>query len=68
MPSEQESLCCQEVERVVAKRKGASEVYKCITELPGFEQVCLGIDVLQTAYWHYRCVYGEDENRKSIEE
>jgi hypothetical protein len=68
METDSECLCCNEVERVVSKREGAGLQYKCITELPGFEHVCLLPDVLQTAYGHYRCVYGDEEESKSVEE
>lgn len=67
MGTERECLCCAEVERVVEKRDSAG-MYKCITEVEGFRAVCLVVDVLQTAYWHYRCVYGEEEMRKTAEE
>ena len=67
METERECVCCREIQRVIEKREDAGD-YKCITELPGFEQVCLGVDVLQTAYWHYRCVYGDEEDSKSLEE
>jgi hypothetical protein len=68
MGTEQACLCCCEVERVVAKRDGAGQKYKCITEHPGFAPVCLQTEVLDTAYWHYRCIYGSDEDSKTTEE
>ena len=60
MPTEEECICCNEIESVQQK-KGVSELnMSCITEHEGFAAVCLNVWVLQTAYFQYRQHYGSD--------
>ncbi|KAH7969254.1 uncharacterized protein LOC119381895 [Rhipicephalus sanguineus] len=48
MDSEQESVCCREVDKVAAH---VPEGAKCITSHLGFEPICLNIHALQVAYY-----------------
>ncbi|XP_057675034.1 uncharacterized protein LOC130905535 [Corythoichthys intestinalis] len=59
MPTVGECVCCGEQERVREKMEGAG--VQCITQHPGFQPVCLNVDVLQTAYYAYRQNY-EDQS------
>nr|XP_061789501.1 uncharacterized protein LOC133578987 [Nerophis lumbriciformis] len=59
MPTVDECVCCGEQERVREKMEGAG--VQCITQHPGFQPVCLNVDVLQTAYYAYRQNY-EDQS------
>nr|XP_034322605.1 uncharacterized protein LOC117688588 [Crassostrea gigas] len=58
MPTAKESICCQEVQQIDAKR-GSIHQLTCITRHPGFGPVCLDEYVLKTAYYQYRSQYGE---------
>ena len=58
MPTVDECVCCCEIEQVIHKKQGDTQV-TCITEHEGFESVCLDTWVLQTAYFSYRWHYGE---------
>lgn len=66
MGTERECVCCHEVEDV--KDKLGEESKECITTLSAFAAVCLQADVLETAYYHYRAVYGQEELAKSQHE
>ncbi|PIK40840.1 putative P2X purinoceptor 7-like [Apostichopus japonicus] len=69
MPTGKECLCCQEVDEYIQK---CSEVdgppKQCIVEHPGFQSVCLNVDVLQTAYFHYRQEYGHYGENDAVNE
>ncbi len=59
MPTQDECLCCREIEKIVDKVDdlGDSNVV-CITDHPGFSSVCLNPWVLQAAYYQYRQQHG----------
>ncbi|XP_071833063.1 uncharacterized protein [Apostichopus japonicus] len=64
MPSGRECVCCSEVPQVLEKQADArtlspSQPYRCITEHPGFQSVCLDVHVLQTAWSQYKQQYDE---------
>ncbi|XP_033646581.1 uncharacterized protein LOC117305813 [Asterias rubens] len=61
MPTVKESICCKEVERVVAKMDEFVLDVDCITEHPGFSAVCLNLWVLETALWEYNQAYNPPE-------
>ncbi|CAC5418551.1 unnamed protein product [Mytilus coruscus] len=59
MPTANECICCQELNRMTDKMEELPSPTQCITEHPGFEPVCLNQYVLETAYYQYRQQYGE---------
>lgn len=65
MPSGRECVFCSEVPQVLEKRDDArtlyhqAQPYRCITEHPGFQSVCLDVHVLQTAWSQYKQQYDE---------
>ncbi|XP_056014380.1 P2X purinoceptor 7-like [Ostrea edulis] len=66
MPTQRESICCCEIDRVNSKKDSSDRKLSCITQHPGFSLVCLDVYVLETAYYQYRSQYGELQT--SIEE
>ncbi|XP_019624409.1 PREDICTED: uncharacterized protein LOC109470073 [Branchiostoma belcheri] len=52
-----ENVCCREQMRVCERREKEPGI-DCITQHHGFPQVCLAVDVLETAYFAYRDHYG----------
>ena len=65
MPTERESHCCQEVDRLQEKIEAFNDDggdIACITQHPGFASVCLDRYVLETAYFQYRQQYGEAQH------
>ena len=67
MATSRESLCCQEVEQMVALLDGDSPP-SCITQHPDFASVCLCRAVLTVSLHSYRYHYGTsdiptDDNR-----
>ena len=46
-----ESLCCKEVQRTSTKAKESN--CECITEVNGFDPVCLNPDVVETAIYPF---------------
>ena len=61
MPSVEESVCCQEVDKVrIAASEGPSEP-QCITLHEGFSQTCLAPYALKVACTHYRQQHGQME-------
>ena len=59
MPTDEECLCCMEVEAVVNKCKEADPVPICMTDHPGFEAVWK----LQAVYYAYRQYYGHMQHQ-----
>ena len=67
---EAECICCQEVEQIVHKNNEVFleenppqnppnlRSYRCITDNPGFQAVCLNRWVLQVAWFQYKQQYG----------
>ncbi len=66
MPTVEESICCEEIEKV--KEKMELETVCCITSHPGFQSVCLDVWVLQTAYYSLRQHYGNNAPQGTITE
>ena len=67
MPTARESLCCKEVEKMVALLNGDPPP-ACITQHPDFGNVCLCRAVLTVSLHSHRYHYGAsdvptDENR-----
>lgn len=60
MPSEEECLCCHEVQEV-DERRAEQEAICCITQHDGFRPVCLNVHVLRVAYFQYRQQFGDRE-------
>ncbi|XP_046548600.1 P2X purinoceptor 7-like [Haliotis rubra] len=60
-PTIEECCCCHEQAAVREKMEEHEDQISCITDHPGFEQVCLSVYALQTAYYHYRQEYGRGE-------
>lgn len=58
MPSARECVCCHELEKVNIVRTESLDA-NCIVDHPGFQPVCLDVNVLQVAYYQYRQQYGE---------
>ncbi|XP_071496157.1 uncharacterized protein [Diadema antillarum] len=72
MPTIKESICCKEIGQVVLKMDkyagyDESKALDCITEHHGFRNVCLDIDVLETAYYQYRQQYGDGGRHDATE-
>ena len=57
MPTAQESVCCHEFERVVAKKNTQPDI-NCITDHEDFADGCLRRVVLEIAYYGDRHAYG----------
>lgn len=63
MEKVEESICCQEIPRIVRKLEDyvkltGKENPQCLTKHPGFDGF-LNIWVLQEAQFHHRKLYGE---------
>ena len=69
MPLSVECVCCSEIREIVDKRndvpQGVTPV-RCITEHPGFQNVCLDVWVLQAAYHTYCQHYGSRSHHTSV--
>ncbi len=63
MPTVAECGCCQEKAAVRQKMEEEDIEVECITLHPGFQEVCLSVYSLQTAYYSYRQDYGAAELR-----
>ena len=63
MPTNQRSIYCCEVDKVVQKKYEDDIAVSCITDYEGFHGVCLNVWVLQTAYFNYRQRYGVAEEK-----
>ena len=63
MPTNQQSICCCEVDKGVQKKYEGDSAVSCITDHEGFYGVCLNVWVLQTAYFNYRQRYGVAEEK-----
>ena len=68
MEKQEECVCCQEIipmtdklQQLLNHGRTQQNIPGCITEHPGFNEVCLGIWGLQTAYFNYR-----QHNRKNF--
>ena len=59
MPTARECLCCKEVDEVSAVMQEFPDI-SCVTDHPGFQPVCLDVNVLRTAYYSYRQHYNEE--------
>ena len=66
MPTEAESICCQEIAEMGNKMDEEDPSVSCITLHPGFASVCLDRWVLQTAYYQMRQHYGDPENSQPV--
>lgn len=64
MPSETESLCCQEITEI-RDMLGEYPDDQCITTTQGFQSVCLDVQVLRTAYYAYRQHHGDVEGESN---
>ena len=66
MDRENECVCCHEIQVVVDKNEEVFEVekpkkpYSCITNNPGFKEVCLNRWALQVAWLQYKQQYGSN--------
>ena len=49
MPTGQESICCQELDRALEKIDSDEGHADCVTEMGSFKNDCTNRDVLQTA-------------------
>jgi hypothetical protein len=58
MPTVEESICCREIPKVLAKIQEDDDDQTCIILHPGFQQVCLAEYALQVAYVDFRHRYG----------
>ena len=58
LDTEEECLCCQEIDPVVSTIQESAAEVQCITQHEGFQPVVLDINVPQTAYFNYRQQYG----------
>lgn len=63
MPSEEMSVCCQDIPKVWAKVEAyllefPAQDCSCITLHPGFRGVCLDRWALEAAYYTFRQVHG----------
>ena len=56
-------MCCCEIDSVKGKMEESSNAIHCITDHEGLQPVCLDPWVLQTAYFSYRCRYGDTEEK-----
>ena len=56
-PTVEERVCCREIPKVIHRRQHgeglAGENLACITQHPGFSDVCLSPHVLEVAYFQY---------------
>lgn len=68
MPTAIECVCCCEIQEVEDKKNEVTPPVKCITNHPGFSNVCLDIWVLQTAYYLYCQHYGSHTHQGSLHE
>ena len=64
MPTNIESVCCCEVDRIVAKKEENESDIQCIVNHEGFDPVCLNLWVLQAAYFSFRQKYGEVDEKE----
>jgi len=62
MPTAQECVCFQEVQRVMSRINTSDSEPDCIIEHEGFDPVFLNTWVLQTAYLKYRQWHGTSES------
>ena len=60
MPTSRKSVCCCEIDVVIAKKEENNNEISCIIDHEGFKSVCLNVWVLQTSYFNYRQQYGGD--------
>ena len=71
MPTAVECICCCEIQEIENQKNdvphGCSPI-QCITEHPGFHNVCLDMWVLQTAYYVYRQHYGSSARIGTLHE
>ncbi len=65
MPSVRESKCCKEIGVVFKLMESFVLDVDCITDHPGFRNVCLDRWVLDTAYNQYKQQYGEQAQEGS---
>ena len=49
MPTDQESICCQELDHVLEKIDSDEGRTDCVTEMESFQTICTNRDVLETA-------------------
>ena len=66
MPSIEESVCCQQIDKMTLKcieveATGLGAVPGCITSHPDFQTICLDVWNLQAVYNEYRQRYGQLE-------
>ena len=47
MPTEAESLCCHEIDKVLEKMEDHEGYVNCVTEIPDFSTVCTEREVLR---------------------
>lgn len=64
MPTNTESVCCCEIDRIVAKKGENESDIQCIVNHEGFDPVCLNVWVLQAAYFSVRQRYGEVDEKE----
>ena len=48
-----ECVCCLEIDMVINTLHESEQEHTCITQLEGFQPVCLNVWVLQAAYFTY---------------
>ena len=58
MPTVLECVCCHDIPPILTKMSQLPKPVLCITLHPGFDNVCLNVWVLQTAFYFYFQQYG----------
>ncbi|XP_026103244.1 P2X purinoceptor 7-like [Carassius auratus] len=67
MPTEEENICCKEIQKVVKRMMEVPDPPKCMVEHPGFEPNCLNPYTLQNINNIYRADYGPVRRRNEEE-